>query len=119
LFEGSSVLWGANANTPTVGVKSQIKSVLVDEMGKTIKSLRNGHFTDETFELLELKLKQLQQYLAEMEDEESVDSEQQPQPSVEGETETPEAEALTEEEDPMVSVEIEINKYLQSFKIFN
>ena len=107
LFEGSSVLWGANANTPTVGVKSQIKSTLVDEMGKTIKSLRNGHFTDETFELLELKLKQLQQYLSEMEDEESIS----PEPTAE--------EALpTEEEDPMISVEIEINKYLQSFKIF-
>jgi HK97 family phage prohead protease len=119
LFEGSSVLWGANANTPTVGVKSQIKSVLVDEMGKTIKSLRNGHFTDETFELLELKLKQLQQYLAEIEDEESVDSEEQPQPSMEGEIETPEVEALEEEEDPMVSIEVEINNYLKSFKIFN
>lgn len=119
LFEGSSVLWGANANTPTVGVKSQIKSVLVDEMGKTIKSLRNGHFTDETFELLELKLKQLQQYLAEMEDEESVNLEEQPQPSSEGTVEMPEDEALEEEEDPMVSIEIEINKYLQSFKIFN
>ena len=119
LFEGSSVLWGANANTPTVGVKSQVKSVLVDEMGKTIKSLRNGHFTDETFELLELKLKQLQQYLAEMEDEESVDSEEQPQPSLEGTVEMPEEEALEEEEDPMVCIEIEINKYLQSFKIFN
>jgi HK97 family phage prohead protease len=119
LFEGSSVLWGANANTPTVGVKSQIKSVLVDEMGKTIKSLRNGHFTDETFELLELKLKQLQQYLAEIEDEESVDSEEQPQPSMEGEIETPEVEALEEEEDPMVSIEVEMNNYLKSFKIFN
>lgn len=119
LFEGSSVLWGANANTPTVGVKSQIKSVLVDEMGKTIKSLRNGHFTDETFELLELKLKQLQQYLAEMEDEESVDPEEQPQPSSEGEVEMPEDEALEEEEDPMVSIEVEVNNYLKSFKIFN
>ena len=119
LFEGSSVLWGANANTPTVGVKSQIKSVLVDEMGKTIKSLRNGHFTDETFELLELKLKQLQQYLAEMEDEESVDSEEQPQPSLEGTVEMPEEEALEEEEDPMVSIEVEVNNYLKSFKIFN
>jgi hypothetical protein len=119
LFEGSSVLWGANANTPTVGVKSQVKSVLVDEMGKTIKSLRNGHFTDETFELLELKLKQLQQYLAEMEDEESVDLEEQPQPSSEGEVEMPEDEALEEEEDPMVSIEVEVNNYLKSFKIFN
>jgi len=122
LFEGSSVLWGANANTPTVGVKSQIKSVLVDEMGKTIKSLRNGFYTDETFGLLELKLKQLQQYLAEMEDEDSVPSEQQPPEVIPADLQPEgieEEEALEEEEDPMVSVEIEVSKYLQSFKIFN
>ena len=119
LFEGSSVLWGANANTPTVGVKSQVKSVLVDEMGKTIKSLRNGHFTDETFELLELKLKQLQQYLAEMEDEESVDLEEQPQKPMDEDFVSPEVEALVEEEDPMISMQIEMNNYLKSFKIFN
>jgi hypothetical protein len=91
-------------------------------MGKTIKSLKNGFYTDETFGLLELKLKQLQQYLAEMEDEESVPSEEQPpteEPSElqpEGESED---EALEEEENPTVSIEIEINKYLQTFKIFN
>jgi ketol-acid reductoisomerase len=119
LFEGSSVLWGANANTPTIGVKSQVKSVLVDEMGKTIKSLRNGHFTDETFELLELKLKQLQQYLAEMEDEESVDLEEQPQKPMDEDLVSPEVEALVEEEDPMISMQIEMNNYLKSFKIFN
>jgi hypothetical protein len=122
LFEGSSVLWGANSNTPTVMVKSEIKATLIDEMGKTIKSLKNGFYTDETFGLLELKLKQLQQYLAEMEDEESVPSEEQPpveEPSElqpEGESED---EALEEEENPTVSIEIEINKYLQTFKIFN
>jgi HK97 family phage prohead protease len=122
LFEGSSVLWGANSNTPTVMVKSEIKSTLIDEIAKTIKSLRNGFYTDETFGLLELKLKQLQQYLAEMEDEDSVTSEQQPQTDFPGELDNPEDEAedaLEEEEDPMISVEIEINKYLQSFKIFN
>jgi hypothetical protein len=56
-----------------------------------------------------------------MEDEESVVSEEQP--PVEAPTELqPEGEsemALEEEEDPMVSIEIEVNKYLQSFKIFN
>ena len=122
LFEGSSVLWGANSNTPTVMVKSEIKATVIDEISKTIKSLRNGFYTDETFGLLELKLKQLQQYLAEMEDEESVTSEQQPQTDFPGELDNPEDEAedaLEEEEDPMVSVEIEISKYLQSFKIFN
>ena len=49
LFEGSSVLWGANSNTPTVMVKSEIKVTLIDEIAKTIKSLRNGFYTDETF----------------------------------------------------------------------
>ena len=113
---------GANSNTPTVGVKSQIKATLIDEMSKTIKSLRTGKFTDETFGLLELKLKQLQQYLAEMEDETSVPTEEQPLTDFPGELENPEDEAedaLEEECDPMVSIEIEINKYLQSFKIFN
>ena len=122
LFEGSSVLWGANSNTPTVMVKSEIKATVIDEISKTIKSLRNGLYTDETFGLLELKLKQLQQYLAEMEDEESITPESQPQTDFPGELDNPEdqaEDALEEEEDPMISVEIEINKYLQSFKIFN
>jgi HK97 family phage prohead protease len=122
LFEGSSVLWGANANTPTVSVKSEIKATVIDEIAKTIKSLRNGFYTDETFGLLELKLKQLQQYLAEMEDEEPVPSEDQPQTDFPGELENPEdmaEDALEEEEDPTISIEIEVNKYLQSFKIFN
>jgi HK97 family phage prohead protease len=122
LFEGSSVLWGANSNTPTVMVKSEIKATVIDEISKTIKSLRNGLYTDETFGLLELKLKQLQQYLAEMEDEESVPSEEQPpveapselQP--EGESED---EALEEEENPTISIDVEVNNYLKSFKIFN
>jgi HK97 family phage prohead protease len=120
LFEGSSVLWGANSNTPTVMVKSEIKSTIIDEIAKTIKSLRNGFYTDETFGLLELKLKQLQQYLVEMEDEESVASEEQPPVELPTELQ-PEGEsemALEEEEDPMISIEIEVSKYLQSFKIF-
>ena len=71
-------------------VKSEIKSTLIDEIAKTIKSLRNGFYTDETFGLLELKLKQLQQYLAEMEDEDSVPSEQQPPTDFPGDLQTPE-----------------------------
>lgn len=122
LFEGSSVLWGANANTPTVSVKSELKATIIDEITKTIKSLRNGFYTDETFGLLELKLKQLQQYLGEMEDDSSVASTEQPLTDYPGELENPEDEAedaLEEEDNPMISIEIEVNKYLQSFKIFN
>ena len=122
LFEGSSVLWGANANTPTIMVKSEIKATVIDEIAKTIKSLRNGFYTDETFGLLELKLKQLQQYLAEMEDEQSIPTDSQPQTDFPGELDNPEdqaEDALEEEDDPTISIEIEVNKYLQSFKIFN
>lgn len=63
LYEGSSLTaWGANPNTPLTGLKAQFKA---EKMGKRIdlliKALRDGAFTDETFDLLEIELKQLQQ----------------------------------------------------------
>jgi uncharacterized protein len=63
LWEGSSLTaWGANPNTPLTGMKAQFKA---EKMGKRIdlliKALRDGTFTDETFDLLEIELKQLQQ----------------------------------------------------------
>ena len=63
LYEGSSLTaWGANPNTPLTGLKAQFKA---EKMAKRtellIKALRDGTFTDETFELLEIELKQLQQ----------------------------------------------------------
>lgn len=63
LWEGSSLTaWGANPNTPLTGLKAQFKA---EKMGKRIeliiKALRDGTFTDETFDLLEIELKQLQQ----------------------------------------------------------
>lgn len=108
LYEGSSVLWGANPNTPTVGVKSETKADINDEIAKTIKSLRTGNFTDATFELLELRLKQLQQYLFEIQNGNSINEDSQPL-----------EKALEEVDNPNVKAEMEIVKYLQSFKIFN
>jgi HK97 family phage prohead protease len=108
LYEGSSVLWGANANTPTVSVKAEGKPEVIDEINKTIKSLRTGNFTDATFELLELRLKQLQQYLSEIENESSIIEVSQPL-----------EKALEEVENPNVKAEMELVNYLQSFKIFN
>lgn len=63
LYEGSSLTaWGANPNTPLTGLKAQFKA---EKMGKRIdlliKALRDGTFTDETFDLLEIELRQLQQ----------------------------------------------------------
>lgn len=58
LWEGSSVLWGANENTPTTGIKSEefaIKTNLLNEL------MRNGTLSDETFEMIEKLLKDIQQ----------------------------------------------------------
>ena len=52
----------------------------------------------------------------------SVASEEQPLTDFPGELENPEdmaEDALEEEDNPMISIEIEVSKYLQSFKIFN
>lgn len=63
LWEGSSLTaWGANPNTPLTGLKAELKA---EKMSKRIdlliKALRDGTFTDETFDTLEIELKQLQQ----------------------------------------------------------
>lgn len=54
LWEGSSVLWGANADTPFLGVKSEQLAVL-DAL------MRNGTMTDETFIMLEKLLNDYKQ----------------------------------------------------------
>lgn len=63
LYEGSSLTFlGANPNTPLLGIKSEQKA---DKMAKRIdliiKSLRTGTLTDETCDMLEIELKQIQQ----------------------------------------------------------
>jgi len=64
LYEGSAVLWGANPNTPTLEApKGEIKELipaLVKELDLLIKSMKTGKFTDEAFELMEIRIKQLQ-----------------------------------------------------------
>jgi len=57
LWEGSSVLWGANENTPTTGIKSEefaMKTNLLNEL------MRNGTLSDETFIMIEKLLKDIQ-----------------------------------------------------------
>lgn len=69
LYEGSAVLWGANANTPTVSVgkcetpeeqKAEV-DLLIGEMEILEKSLRKSNFTDETAELIEYRIVQIKQ----------------------------------------------------------
>ncbi len=65
LYEGSAVLWGANPNTPTLG-KSLTKDELIAEHEKLskelsllMKSLKDGRFTDEAFEFIEIRAAQI------------------------------------------------------------
>lgn len=74
LFEGSAVLWGANENTPTLSVgKSLTKEETEIEFNKLMKELSGlhkmfklGHLSDNTYELIELKMNQLELRLQEL-----------------------------------------------------
>lgn len=61
LWEGSSVTWGANEQTPSTGIKGLFKddTNLQIEIERIQKFLRKGDVTDDTFEMLEYKLEQL------------------------------------------------------------
>ena len=67
LFEGSAVLWGANDQTPTFSVgKSLTMEEKENEFIKTIKEInkisalfKTGHLSNESFDLMEIKLQQL------------------------------------------------------------
>lgn len=64
LWEGSTVTWGANANTPVTDLKSldlkEIAEKFNDRINLLTKSIRDGSYSDDTFVLLELQLKQVQ-----------------------------------------------------------
>lgn len=69
LYEGSAVLWGANPKTPTLSAGKSLNKEeaekefkeLSDEWGLLMKSLRSGKFTDDTFELIEIRINQNQE----------------------------------------------------------
>lgn len=71
LFEGSAVLWGANPLTPTLTAgKSMTKADIVTEHEKLskelnllVKSMRDGRFTDEAFEFMDIRLAQINEAL--------------------------------------------------------
>lgn len=72
LYEGSAVLWGANPNTPTMTVgKSDLKgskSELDHELELLLKSYRDGRYSDNAFELIEIRIKQIQTRINELTD---------------------------------------------------
>lgn len=79
MWEGSNLsAWGANWRTFNNGLKSE---KLVDITSKRIdllvKAMRNGTFTDETFDMLEIELRQIQQLFIDL-------TKEQKQPPVQG-----------------------------------
>ncbi len=60
LYEGSNVTLGANPDAVFTGLKSFTKEDISEREKAILKAFRNGTFTDETFTLLEIALKQLQ-----------------------------------------------------------
>ena len=63
LWEYSAVVWGANPETymeSIKGVNLQPKENLNKRLDALLKAFKNGSFTDETFSLLEIEIKQIQ-----------------------------------------------------------
>ena len=71
LWEGSTVTWGANPNTPFTGFKSLNIEGAKDMIVKFSKAISDGTFTDETFGLLQLGLDNLVETLKGLEDGEA------------------------------------------------
>jgi HK97 family phage prohead protease len=65
LWEGSSLQsWGANENTPIVGIKEMKMQELQDRFATIEKALTNGTFTDKAFIQLEKELKAIKHLLS-------------------------------------------------------
>lgn len=110
LYEGSAVLWGANSQTPTLTVgKSLTKQEIVAEHEKLskelnllVKSLRDGRFTDEAFEFMDIRLAQINEALKCI-------------ITMEIEATEPEEESVQPEMD-LSELTDEINKFVKSIK---
>lgn len=104
LWEGSTVTWGANPNTPIESMKSWDKPKSKEMIAKFCNILRNGDLTDESMIQLEIGLKQIQNHLMALETKsvEVVESE---------------ATQFKSDEDPTIAMAIEF-EYLPKLKKF-
>lgn len=65
LYEGSCVLWAANPETPTLGMMKGLDGInehltATQRLEKLCKAMKHSNFTDETFSLMEIEIKQIQ-----------------------------------------------------------
>ena len=72
LYEGSTVLWGANPETPTLEVKNLFKEVYQNDLSKAfthlsklVKAFKTGKFTDEFFGILDIEIKLIETMIQE------------------------------------------------------
>jgi HK97 family phage prohead protease len=82
LYEGSTVTFGANENTPFTGFKSMTATEAVQKMQTISKAFRRGDFTDDTFNLLEIQMKQLEQFIIDQYSQEKAEPVQATQPEI-------------------------------------
>lgn len=80
LWEYSSVTWGANEQTPVVGMKSMTKAEKLDalfgRMDTLTKAFTKGTYTDDTFELLAVEMQILKNEIeALVKEQPSIDTE--------------------------------------------
>ena len=100
MFEGSAVLWGANPNTPTLTVgKSLTKEEITEqheklskELNLLIKSLKDGRYTDEAFEFIEIRFAQVNEAIKSLLSTEATPVVEQP------------AQAVAETKEPVIDV---------------
>jgi HK97 family phage prohead protease len=102
LWEGSTVTWGANPNTPIESIKSWDKPKSEEMIAKFCNILRNGDLTDESMIQLEIGLKQIENHLKALESVQIVES-----------VET----QFKIEEDPTIAMALEF-EYYQKLKKF-
>ena len=60
LWEGSTVTWGANHEATFAGFK---ENEVINKIDVLTKALKNGHYMDDTFALLEIELNQMKSLL--------------------------------------------------------
>jgi HK97 family phage prohead protease len=102
LWEGSTVTWGANPNTPIESIKSWDLPKSEEMIVKFGNLLRKGDVTDETMIQLEIGLKQIENHLKALESVQIVES-----------VET----QFKSEEDPTIAMALEF-EYYQKLKKF-
>jgi HK97 family phage prohead protease len=102
LWEGSTVTWGANPNTPIESIKSWDLPKSEEMIVKFGNLLRKGDVTEETMIQLEIGLKQIENHLKALESVQIVESEET---------------QFKIEEDPTIAMALEF-EYYQKLKKF-